>query len=236
MSAALQTDGVCNMCNQQLGSRCNRFGRRVEHLEEPLRRRVAECEVVCDECLRSKQPILRSSGPPWARTAWSTSCAATAPLCARNGWDCPNQRQESKKTRTTALKACKLFQSTNPRYYLDKYNVPQYAAPNCLCNRCYKEIYKAEYSVTPTTPSTPASTEASQPSAKRARAPTTITDADVVSVLRELPADTRSRIAALIAHKRDEMKQTDISNHLGLADPDSGTFRRPDDQTLVPGG
>ena len=118
--------------------RPDRFGRKVACLEDSLRQAVEDYEVVCDECLKSKQPILHTSAR--VRTAESF-----APLCAGYGRDCQNQKKDSMTNQTTsALRFCKLYQSTNPRYCLDKHQVSQYAAQSCLCKACYSEINKAD--------------------------------------------------------------------------------------------
>lgn len=158
MSApAVQNGCVCGICSEQITVTNGRVGRRVELLEEPLRAAVTGLEIVCDSCLRSKQPLLRANGPDWARTSWAVANRESSPLCATNGWNCPHQQQESRKTRTSQLQYCKIFDGERRwrAYWLSKFSLPPYASTNCLCKKCYLLIRKTDLQSTPSTPSTP---------------------------------------------------------------------------------
>jgi len=124
MTALPQVEGVCGMCSRQLRRMRGMIGRRVEDMEEPLRQAVHGQTLVCDECLQSVQPVSRATGPSWACTRWAQRQSTSSPLCARNGWNCNNQKSETEAGRTKVLKLCRLFGSANPEYYLRKYEIP----------------------------------------------------------------------------------------------------------------
>jgi len=213
MTALPQVEGVCGMCSRQLRRMRGMIGRRVEDMEEPLRQAVHGQTLVCDECLQSVQPVSRATGPSWACTRWAQRQSTSSPLCARNGWNCNNQKSETEAGRTKVLKLCRLFGSANPEYYLRKYEIPPYAAENCLCKKCYKEIWEADI---PMALSTPASADTTLPSSKRGRA--AITDAG-----RDCIASMRARAR----HQRHTMRARAINTLSGLLARRYHCARRP---------
>jgi hypothetical protein len=216
--------GQCGICNKPLRNTLARVGRLVKDIAEPLRKAVGAVgqSVVCDGCLRDKQPIPRDMGAEWARTAWAARKPSRTPLCARDGWDCPLQRLETmrKGGHTETLKPF-----NGSKYFLVKYNIAPYVNMNsCLCKRCYDEFYREGLAqsapVTPASPRTPSTPSTS----KRRRA--AVTDKDIVDSLRGLPFGVLDRIYAWVAHRRPDLKQVDLAEHLEIEDPDGGTFKR----------
>lgn len=135
--------GTCGLCGRECGrSSKERFGRRVTSLEKPLQKVVEGFDVVCDDCLRTKQPLRR------ADKQWAKELRERAPLCARNGWCCPLQAHEGKKKHTETLRPDGLS-----AFLREQMGIRQYAAANSICLPCYKELSKKK-TAEPRTPST----------------------------------------------------------------------------------
>ena len=213
-------NGSCGLCGRQcVKVDKQRFGRRVTSLEEPLRATVAGLDVVCDVCLVKKQPLRRTD------KQWARELKDRAPLCARNGWCCPLQVQETKlgkKKHTETL----LPDGLN-EHYREKMGIRHYAAVKSVCTLCYKEFSKCKRPVAqPTTPSAAASPpELSTGTLKRAWEPReSVTETDLVEALAQCPDFVRSRIAALIARDRPDVNSSGVRKLLGVSK--CGTYDR----------
>jgi hypothetical protein len=212
--------GTCGLCGKPTKRNQKEFGRCVASLEEPLRKAVEGYDVVCDGCLRKKQPLRRTD------KQWARELRDRAPLCARNGWRCPLQDHETKvgkKKHTETLKPDGLNE-----YYREKMGIREYAAVNSVCKLCYDQFSNSKMPVA--VPKTPSAATTPQPSTgksslkRKQEQREQVTEKDLVEALVTCPDFVRNRVAALISHVGRDLNASQLRELLCVSK--CGTYNR----------